>query len=177
MNKKINILRAILIILLLMMFETIFNFSNQNGEKSGSISREITEKVTKNIKAIQKLEKCEKEKVLTKIEHYISKLAHFSLYFIVGILTMSLMCTFDLKNVKRIFIGLGIGVFYAASDEFHQIFIPDRTASIFDIIIDSCGVFCGIIFAQLIIKIYFILKGGSIKSNNLKESWKDIIKN
>ena len=60
MNKKINILRAILIILLLMMFETIFNFSNQNGEKSGSISREITEKVTKNIKAIQKLEKSEK---------------------------------------------------------------------------------------------------------------------
>lgn len=177
MNGKINILRAILIVLLLMMFGTIFNFSNQNGEKSGSLSREVTEEVTKNINSIQKLEKSEKERVLGKIEHYIRKLAHFSLYFIVGILTMSLMCTFDLKNVKRIFIGLGIGVFYAASDEFHQIFIPDRTASIFDIIIDSCGVFCGIIFAQLIIKIYFILKGGSIKSNNLKESWKDIIKN
>ena len=177
MNKKINILRAILIILLLMMFETIFNFSNQNGEKSGSISREITEKVTKNIKAIQKLEKSEKEKVLGKIEHYIRKLAHFSLYFMVGILIMSLMSTYDLKNIKRMFISWRIGIIYAASDEFHQIFIPDRTASIFDIIIDSCGVFCGIIFAQLIIKIYFILKGGSIKSNNLKESWKDIIKN
>lgn len=46
MNKKINILRAILIILLLIMFGTIFNFSNQNGDKSGSLSREVTEKVT-----------------------------------------------------------------------------------------------------------------------------------
>ena len=43
MNKKINILRAILIILLLIMFGTIFNFSNQNGDKSGSLSREVTE--------------------------------------------------------------------------------------------------------------------------------------
>lgn len=157
MNGKINILRAILIVLLLMMFGTIFNFSNQNGEKSGNLSREVTEEVTKNINSIQKLEKSEKERVLGKIEHYIRKLAHFSLYFIVGILTMSLMCTFDLKNVKRIFIGLGIGVFYAASDEFHQIFIPDRTASFVDVLIDSSGVFVGILLIHFSIKIYFIL--------------------
>ena len=157
MNGKINILRAILIILLLIMFGTIFNFSNQNGEKSGSLSREVTEEVTKNINSIQKLEKSEKEKVLGKIEHYIRKLAHFSLYLIVGILTMSLMCTFDLKNVKRIFISLAIGVFYAMSDEFHQAFIPDRTASIFDVFIDSCGVFCGIILVYFCLKLYFAL--------------------
>ena len=70
---------------------------------------------------------------------------------------MSLMCTFDLKNVKRIFIGLGIGVFYAASDEFHQIFIPDRTASFVDVLIDSSGVFVGILLIHFSIKIYFIL--------------------
>ena len=144
MNGKINILRAILIVLLLMMFGTIFNFSNQNGEKSGSLSRKVTEEVTKNINRIQKLEKSEKEKVLGKIEHYIRKLAHFSLYFIVGTLTMSLMCTFDLKNVKRIFISLGIGAFYAMSDEFHQAFIPGRGPCITDVLIDSCGVLTGI---------------------------------
>ena len=153
MSKKINILRAILIILLLILFGTIFNFSNQNGDKSGSLSREVTEEVTKNINWVQKLKKSEKEKVLNKIEHYIRKLAHFSLYFTVGILTMSLMSTYDLKNVKRIFISLGIGAIYAATDEFHQLFIPDRTASIVDVLIDSSGALTGIIVIFLFISL------------------------
>ena len=151
MNRKINILRAILIILLLIMFGIIFNFSNQNGDKSGSLSREVTEEVTKNINSIQKLEKSEKEKVLSKIEHYIRKLAHFSLYFTVGILTMSLMSTYDLKNIKRIGVSLGISACYAATDEFHQAFIPERTASVFDVLIDSCGALTGIVFTFLIV--------------------------
>lgn len=153
MNKKINILRAILIIMLLMMFGTIFNFSNQNGEKSGSLSREVTETVTKNINSIQKLEQSEKEKVLNKIEHYIRKLAHFSLYFTVGILTISLMCTYDLENLKRIGISLGISTLYAATDEFHQLFIANRSASIFDVFIDASGALSGILITLLIINL------------------------
>ncbi len=153
MNRKINILRAILIILLLMMFGTIFNFSNQNGDKSGSLSREVTETVTKNINSIQKLEQSEKEKVLNKIEHYIRKLAHFSLYFTVGVLTISLMSTYDLKNLKRIGISLGISALYAMTDEFHQLFIPNRSASIFDVLIDSSGALTGILITLLIINI------------------------
>ena len=61
MKAKINILRAILIILLIAVFTTIFNFSGQDGEKSGSISREVTETVTKDIKSIQQLEKSKNE--------------------------------------------------------------------------------------------------------------------
>ena len=154
MNKKINILRTILIILLLGRFSIIFNFSNQDGVKSGSLSREITEEVTKHVNSIQTLEKVEKERVLNKIEHYIRKLAHFSLYLVLGMITNSLMCTFNLKNNRRIYISLGIGIIYAVSDEFHQIFIPDRTASILDILIDSCGVAVGIFLVFFIVKIH-----------------------
>lgn len=166
MNKKINILRAILIILLLIMFSTIFRFSNQNGDKSGSLSREVTEEVTKNINSIQKLEKSEKEKVLSKIEHYIRKLAHFSLYFTVGILTMSLMSTYKLENIKRISISLGISACYAATDEFHQAFIPDRTASVFDVLIDSCGALTGILITLLIISCIINVKNNKLKRSN-----------
>ena len=150
MNKKINILRAILIILLLIMFGTIFNFSNQNGDKSGSLSREVTEKVTQNINSIQKLEKSEKEKVLNKIEHHIRKLAHFSLYFTVGILAMSLMSTFDLKNIKRAEISLGISALYAVTDEFHQLFVPGRSGQVKDVLLDSCGAAVGLLILLLV---------------------------
>lgn len=158
MNEKINILRTILIILLLIMFGIIFNFSNQNGEKSGRLSREVTEDVTKNINSIQKLEESEKEKVLNKIEYHIRKLAHFSLYFVVGMLTMSLMYTFDLENIKRAFISLGIGAMYAVTDEFHQLFIPNRTSSFFDVIIDSSGVLVGIFIIIFVVKFCHIIK-------------------
>ena len=158
MNIKINILRSILIILLIGVFFIIFRFSNQDGEKSGKISREITETVTQNVKSIQKLEKTEKKKVLDKIEHYIRKLAHFSIYTLVGILTMSLMSTYELIYVKKIGISFFIGVIYAISDEIHQAFIFDRTAAVTDVFIDSGGVIFGILIVIGIIYLYKYFK-------------------
>ena len=147
---KINILRAILIILLILQMWIIFGFSNQNGEESGSISRRITEAVTKNISSIQE----EKEKVLRKIEHIIRKLAHFSLYTIIGILLMSLMSTYKIKQRKRILISGSIGLLYAISDEIHQSFIPGRGPQIGDVGIDFCGVMVGMCIVLVSISFY-----------------------
>lgn len=142
---KIQLLRMVLILLLLMMFGTIFNFSNQEGVKSASLSRRVTVFVTKNIKSIQRLEASEKEKVLAKIEHIIRKMAHYTLYNIVGFLMMSLMSTYNLENIKRIGISFIVGVIYASTDEIHQSFIPGRGPGIGDVFIDSMGVITGII--------------------------------
>ncbi len=154
MNIKINILRIILIVLLLSNLWIIFGFSNQNGEQSGSLSREITETITKNIKSIQKLDEPQKEKILSKIEHIIRKLAHFSLYTSLGFLTMSLITTYKLTEKQRIILSLCIGSTYAITDEIHQIFIPDRTPKIGDVLIDTSGVIFGIIIVIIGIKIY-----------------------
>lgn len=150
---KINILRGFLIVLLVLQMWIIFGFSGQDGETSGTISRRITETITKNIKSIQNLEKAEKEKVLKQIEHFIRKLAHFSLYTVVGFLLMSLLSTYKLKQKNRIYISFGIGLMYAISDEIHQSFIPERTPMISDVCIDTCGVITGII---ILIVIQFI---------------------
>ncbi len=151
---KINILRAILIALLITQMWVIFGFSGQNGEESGSISRKITETVTQNIGSIQNLEKEEKERVLGKIEHIIRKLAHFSLYAIIGILLMSLMSTYKLKQKNRILVSGSIGLLYAISDEIHQAFIPGRGPQIGDVGIDWCGVITGIGIVIIAIKLY-----------------------
>ena len=151
---KINILRAILIILLILQMWIIFGFSGQNGKESGSISRKITEAVTKNISSIQNLEKEEKEKVLRKIEHIIRKLAHFSLYTIIGILLMSLMSTYKIKQKSRILISGSIGLLYAISDEIHQAFIPGRGPQIGDVGIDFAGVIIGILIMFMIRHFY-----------------------
>ena len=155
---KLNILRAILIILLIILFVKIFNFSSQDGKTSGNLSREVTETITKNIKSIQKLEKNRKQQILDKIEHFIRKLAHFSLYMLSGILTMSLMSTYKISSKKRTIIALTIDVFYAISDEIHQIFIPGRTAMIQDVGIDTLGAVFGALIVIIIIKIYKNIK-------------------
>ena len=152
---KINILRGILIVLLVLQMWIIFGFSGQDGETSGTISRRITETITKNIKSIQNLEKAEKEKVLKQIEHFIRKLAHFSLYTVVGFLLMSLLSTYKFKQKNRIYISFGIGLMYAISDEIHQSFIPERTPMISDVCIDTCGVITGIIILIVIQLIWY----------------------
>ncbi len=151
---KINILRAFLIALLITQMWIIFGFSGQNGDESGSISRKITEAVTKNISSIQNLEKEEKEEVLRKIEHIIRKLAHFSLYTIIGILLMSLMSTYKLKQKNRILVSGSIGLLYAISDEIHQAFIPGRGPQITDVGIDFAGVVVGMGMVLLVIRFY-----------------------
>ena len=150
---KINIIRAILIILLLGTFFMIFGFSNQNAEKSGGLRTRVTEEVTKNIKPIQNLEKDQKENVLHRIESVIRKIAHFSIYTIVGLLLMSLLSTYPLKENIKIITSLGIGVLYAISDEVHQLFISGRSGQITDVLLDSMGVLLGIFLVLLVIKI------------------------
>ena len=143
-----------LFILILTTFITIFRFSSQDGQTSSSLSKEVTEKVTKRINKIQNLEETERKNVLSRIEKIIRKIAHFSLYTIVGILLMSLACTYEFTEFKRGGISFLIGLMYACLDELHQFFISERSAQITDVMIDSMGVLFGILLVMLIYKIY-----------------------
>ena len=148
---KINIIRTILIILLLCTFWVIFGFSSQNSEESTGlsmkISRIIINIVFPNNTDIQKEEKAK------SIEHTIRKLAHFSIYFVVGILLISLFLTYNLKNIDRYFLSQIIGIIYATSDEIHQSFTPGRSPQFTDVLIDNLGVFTGIIIILLLFKL------------------------
>ena len=147
-NKKIY-LRIIFLTLLILTFCLIFIFSNQNGESSSELSQgfiyNILKFFTNNISQI--------ENIIKIIEPFIRKLAHFSIYGLVGVWSMSLMETYKISDKKKFFICLLIGFLYACTDEFHQIFINERSASFLDILIDTLGCLFGILLVILIIKI------------------------
>ncbi len=167
MKNQIIIIRIILIILLIITFFYIFNFSSQDSEKSGNLSRTITVSVTKNIKKIQELDYNKKNDVLNTIEKVIRKLAHFSEYTFLGILLMSLMSTYNLKQINKFVLSIGIGFLYACSDEFHQLFVPGRTAKFTDVLIDTSGVIAGsilIFIAILIIKKIIVKNKKSVEN-------------
>ena len=107
-------------------FGIIFGFSSQNAEKSGSISEKVTIAITKNIKSINKKPEKERISIIDRIEKVVRKLAHFTIYTIVGILLMALFETFNIKEFNRFSYSLIIGVVYASSDEIHQCFTPRK---------------------------------------------------
>lgn len=152
-NVKINIFRAILIIGLLGTFIVIFGFSSQNAEESGGLSEKVTITVTKNVKKIQDLEQTQKERVLSRIENVIRKIAHFSIYTLVGFLLMALFSTYNLKDRNRILASFVIGAIYASSDEIHQRFVNGRSAQVTDVMLDTLGVLFGILILMLILQI------------------------
>lgn len=149
-----NVLRGILIVLLLCTFYIIFGFSSQDGEKSGGISKKITEFILEKSSKYNSLEQTKKEEVSKRTERIIRKIAHFSIYTLVGFLLMALFSTYE--NIKRkyqIYISAIIGILYAISDEIHQSFTPERGPKITDVFIDSLGVFFGMAVILLIIEI------------------------
>jgi VanZ family protein len=46
--------------------------------------------------------------------------------------------------------ALAISVTYAATDEFHQSFVPGRTSSLGDVLIDACGASAALVVASLV---------------------------
>ena len=121
---KMTVFRIILIILLLWTFSVIFGFSNQNSEESGSLSQKVTKIIVDIWPSTKNLAENEKEGIIGELQPIIRKLAHFSIYTLVGILIMSLVSTYNLNLVKRWVISISTGFVYAMSDEFHQSFIP-----------------------------------------------------
>lgn len=149
---KINIVRIIIMILLLGTFYIIFGFSSQNGEESGNLSGKIAKFVVEQL-PIQKTEKS-----LKRTEAVIRKIAHFSIYTLVGFLLMSFVSTYAIKENKRMIISLIVGILYATSDEIHQSFIPNRNCQLTDVMIDSMGVLLGILILLTILKIHKKIK-------------------
>lgn len=151
MNLKIQ--RIIFAILTITTFATIFIFSSQNGNMSGTTSRGFTRKIVEILRIDKNLSETEKENLIENSQFIIRKLAHFIIYTIAGINIFGFFNTFDMKMKNKIICALFTGAVYAMTDEFHQMFSGERTASIRDVCIDSCGVVFGIFIFLIINKV------------------------
>ena len=76
----------------------------------------------------------------------VRKLAHISEYCILGILLANVLNNrSSLARKWQIICAIVLGVIYAAGDELHQSFVPSRTPSPFDVLIDTIGLVSGIV--------------------------------
>jgi VanZ family protein len=75
------------------------------------------------------------------IDLVVRKCGHVAEYFVLGVF---LFRAFHLgskgeKVFRSALLAAAVLALYAASDEFHQSFVPSRTASVMDVAIDSAG--------------------------------------
>ena len=157
---KRKICAVILWIMLLFWMAFIFSMSSQEASKSSKSSGEVIETILKIVKPdYESLTATEKYDLIDSLQFIVRKIAHFTGYTIIGILSYwALFSTFSLKGdnnrtYKIIIFALLIGLLYSVSDEIHQFFVPGRSCELRDVIIDFSGVTLGVglSFAVLVI--------------------------
>jgi VanZ family protein len=90
------------------------------------------------------------EAQVQEIHHFVRKCAHLNEYAVLALLLWRAVRR-PVKNDLRPWgwpeagLALAIVFLYAASDEFHQIFVPMRTALVSDVFIDTAGGAAGLL--------------------------------
>lgn len=144
-------MKVLKIILLILWMMIIFAFSNQKAVDSSNLSSGLIDRTVVKVYKVfyGDISKEKEEVIIEKYSYPIRKLAHYSLYFILGIL--SFLVIVDYKNNKELILySMLICFLYACTDEFHQLFIDGRSAEIKDVLIDSFGSLTSILLCNFI---------------------------
>lgn len=147
--------QIILLLCIIINCAVIFNFSGQVATKSSKTSGRVADIVIKIVPSFNKLN--DEEKVILKkkyINPIVRKLAHFSIYALLGLWTILFMFTFKRTFYQRGLTAICFCIFYAATDEFHQLFVEGRRAQLVDIWIDSLGAIISVLTIILIVRLY-----------------------
>ena len=130
----------------------IFGFSGQNGENSGNLSRKAAGVIVDIADSVHLVDVRwnGRQELIDKIELPVRKAAHMTEYAIFACLVY-LAFTVDGVSWQLVrFISFFATAAFACSDEFHQLFVYGRGASLKDVKIDFIGGVIGSIFYSLI---------------------------
>lgn len=125
----------------------IFLFSAQNSQESTQVSHGLIERIYLWYTNLfgRPCTSGELIRISAFWDHFVRKLAHFSIYTLLGLCSANAFYLTFLQLKKAVGLALLTGCLYAVSDEIHQLFVPGRSCQITDMALDSCGVLLGIL--------------------------------
>ena len=146
MNKNIlkHVIRYILIICIIVLCCKIFALSSQDGGVSAGTSRQFTEILLKTLGL-----ECN-DRTIEIINPVIRKVAHFSVYMLLGFLTMCTCETFKWQRVYKFDFSIMFAFVFACSDELHQRLVPGRSGEFADVCLDTVGAMLGVLIVLAI---------------------------
>ncbi len=143
---------------------TIFMFSAQDGNESGSLSAKVALWVAENfVSGFSSMDPVEQLKLIDNMAWPIRKTAHATEY---GCLAISLVITcWQIHSMKtdvtpskkplalRVLIicllAFVIAVLYACTDEIHQLSIDGRAGQVADVLVDASGAIIGSVLCSV----------------------------
>ena len=158
--------KLIVIILVVFSLGGMYYFSSQNAQMSGNQSQEVVriidkirDKVTLQDEKLIKIQTniYDKLKRFGSKSYIVRKMAHFSIYALIGTSLLLFIYEFSKKLVLSSLIEFLLSITYACYDEYRQLSVPGRSGSIKDVFIDSSGALTGIILTFIIISIIKII--------------------
>lgn len=149
----------ILIVLSIAWMVLIFCMSAQNSEESSSLSSGLLTRLLSWLTPDwDSMGAREKRLLLEKWHTFFRKLGHFSEYAVLGaLLTAALRIRHTERQsppFTRVWLPPLAALCYAATDEFHQRFVPGRSCELRDVMIDFSGALLGTLTVLCILHLH-----------------------
>lgn len=144
--------QKICFVLMLIWMLVIFMFSARDSIESTEDSYRIGMEFGRLVvPAFHSLSDEEKLAFAEAVDFPIRKTAHAAEYAILGVLAIGTLYDAKRKNGRyisirgSIFAAWAVAAAYAASDEFHQLFVSGRSGQLSDVLLDSTGALVGVL--------------------------------
>ena len=147
--KHISWLPAVIIMIVIFCFSSVP--ADTSSEDSLTIAENlltIYENVTTN-----SYEGSNRTLILEDINHIVRKSSHFLEYLVLAFSLAFHLKVSKARNVWRFTLPVIISAIYAASDEYHQTFIPGRSGQISDVVLDTLGASAGMLLFVMVISL------------------------
>lgn len=139
-ERSARVRRWIFGILTLITAGVIFYFSSRTGHSSAGQSGRVTRLIQKIFFPGWSDSPPEVfENQLYALQFLVRKVAHFSIFLLLGVFAFQFLATIPIKWGLRIGICILFIALYAVSDEVHQFFTDGRSMMVFDMLVDTAG--------------------------------------
>lgn len=143
---------VVMALMLILVYIMIFSFSSDDAAASSTISVKVTKWL---MKVYYKLSGSGGNLLpvpgaIDETEAIVRKMAHFTEYMAVGLLSFGIALMWIRGTAKGVMIVFLQLVVSAELDELHQYFVPGRYSSLRDVMIDTAGGMTGVIMILII---------------------------
>jgi len=132
----------------------IYLLSAQDGTQSESVSSGLTSILLRFLPL--DLQTMAGQENWQKLHAFIRTAAHFTEYAILGVLLSSFLLRFS--RYRAVLFSMVAGMIYAATDEWHQAFVPGRACQFSDWMVDALGCLFGILLVLFFVRVAIFFK-------------------
>lgn len=158
--------QMIFLVLTVLWMVTIFTFSARPADESAKDSFRVGMLIGDVfVPGFEQWNESEQIAFAEKIDHPVRKTAHASEYAVLALLVSGVCIRKKTEKTKKqtakeILIPWGAASLFAATDEFHQLFVPGRSGQLSDVMLDSLGALAGTALLTVIREIIYRIGGG-----------------